>query len=435
MRSLFSRILLWSAATIAITFIGFFVITAMTIDSSSRRLRWSRFLLQEARHTYETGGEAALAAFLTRRKAGIGADYILTDSEGQDLLTGDDLSHLKSTGPNSWRFFFRTGGPWTLVSTDGEYRFIVRVPQQDSAFWFFHPQHLWVLVVSILLSSALAFYLTSPLRELEKTVERFGQGDLSALTRSKRGDELGKLARSFDRMAERTQILLTAERRLLQDVSHELRSPLARLNVAAALTQSEADRPAALEQIRKECERLNALIGELLQLTRAEGEGGNLQKVSVDLHSLLAEVADDCSIEAQARDCKLNLRAPSGIAVLGDPELLRRAVENLVRNAIRYAAEGTSVEVMLERRDETALISVRDHGPGVPAEDLDRIFDPFYRVNGDRDRSSGGVGLGLSIARRAVELHQGDLRARNSSPGLTVEMRLPGLLPDSATAS
>ena len=125
----------------------------------------------------------------------------------------------------------------------------------------------------------------------------------------------------------------------------------------------------------------------------------------------------------------------SGIAVLGDPELLRRAVENLVRNAIRYAAEGTSVEVMLERRDETALISVRDHGPGVPAEDLDRIFDPFYRVNGDRDRSSGGVGLALSIARRAVELQQGDPRARNSSPGLTVEMQLPGLLSDSATAS
>ena len=266
-------------------------------------------------------------------------------------------------------------------------------------------------------------------------MERFGQGDLSARTGSKRGDELGKLARSFDRMAERTQVLLTAERRLLQDVSHELRSPLARLNVAAALTESDADRPAALEQIRKECERLNALIGELLQLTRAEGEAGNLQKVSVDLYSLLAEVADDCAIEAQARDCKVDLRAPSGIAVLGDPELLRRAVENLVRNAIRYAAEGTSVEVVLDRRDETAVVSVRDHGPGVPAEDLDRIFDPFYRVNGDRDRSSGGVGLGLSIARRAVELHQGDLRARNSSPGLTVEMQLPGLLPDSGTAS
>ena len=435
MKSLFSRILLWFAATIAITFVGFFVITAMTIDSSSRRPRWSSFLLQEARHAYETGGEAALAAFLTRRKAGTGADYSLTGSDGQDLLTGEDLSHLESTGPNPWRFLFRTGGAWTRVATDGEYRFIVRIPRQDSAFWFFHPQHLWVLAVSILLSSALAFYLTSPLRELEKTVERFGQGDLSARTRSKRGDEMGKLARSFDRMAERTQVLLTAERRLLQDVSHELRSPLARLNVAAALTESDADRPAALEQIRKECERLNALIGELLQLTRAEGEAGNLQKVSVDLHSLLAEVADDCAIEAQARDCKVDLRAPSGIAVLGDPELLRRAVENLVRNAIRYAAEGTSVEVVLDRRDETAVISVRDHGPGVPAEHLDRIFDPFYRVNGDRDRSSGGTGLGLSIARRAVELHQGDLRAKNSSPGLTVEIQLPGLLRDSGTAS
>ena len=170
--------------------------------------------------------------------------------------------------------------------------------------------------MSILLSSALAFYLTSPLRELEKTVERFGEGDLSARTGSKRGDELGKVARSFDRMTERIELLLAAERRLLQDVSHELRSPLARLNVAAALIQSEADRPAALEQIRKEGERLNALIGELLQLTRAEGEAGNLQQVPVALHSLLAEVAEDCAIEAQARDCELDLRAPSGIAVL-----------------------------------------------------------------------------------------------------------------------
>ncbi len=435
MRSLFSRILIWFAATIAITFIGFFVITAMTIDSSSRRLRRPSFLLQEARHTYETGGRTALAAFLSRRKGGMGADYSLTDSAGQDLMTGEDLSHLKSTEPSPWRFFFRTGGPWTFVSTDGAYRFIVRVPRQDSAFWFFHPQHLWVLAVSILLSSALAFYLTSPLRKLEKTVERFGQGDLSARTRSKRGDELGKVGRSFDRMAERIQLLLAAERRLLQDVSHELRSPLARLNVAAALTQSEADRPAALEQIRKECERLNTLIGELLQLTRAEGEEGNLQKLSVDLHSLLAEVVDDCSIEAQARDCKLDLSAPSGIVILGDPELLRRAVENLVRNAIRYAAEGTSVEVTLDRRNDTAAIAIRDRGPGVPAEDLDKIFDPFYRVNGDRDRSSGGTGLGLSIARRAVELHKGDLRAQDSSPGLTVEMKLPGLLPDTATVA
>ena len=435
MKFLFSRILLWFAATIAITFVGFFVITAMTIDSSSRRLRRPSFLLREARHTYETGGKTALAAFLSRRNTGIGAEYSFTDSEGRDLLTGEDLSHRKSTKRSPWRFFFRTGGPWTLVSTDGEYRFIVRIPRQDSVFWFFHPQHLWVLAVSILLSSALAFYLTSPLRELEKTVERFGEGDLSARTGSKRGDELGKVARSFDRMAERIELLLAAERRLLQDVSHELRSPLARLNVAAALIQSEVDRPAALEQIRKECERLNALIGELLQLTRAEGEAGNLQKVPVDLHSLLAEVAEDCAIEAQARDCKLDLRAPSGIAVLADPELLRRAVENLVRNAIRYAAEGTSVEVMLDRSGETAVISVRDRGPGVPAEDLNRIFDPFYRVNGDRDRSSGGVGLGLSIARRAVELHHGDLRARNSSPGLTVEMRLPGLLSDAATAA
>ena len=140
---------------------------------------------------------------------------------------------------------------------------------------------------------------------------------------------------------------------------------------------------------------------------------------------LLAGVVSDCAIEAAARGCSLVLQASGPVTISGDPELLRRAVENVIRNAIRYAPQQTAVEVRLERAGSTVSVRVRDYGPGVPAEALDRIFDAFYRVDGDRNRGSGGVGLGLSIARRAVELHKGTLRARNATPGLLVEMELP----------
>ena len=302
MKSLFAKILLWFGATIAVTFVGFFVITAMTIEQAepqrSPRERFFQFQLQRARFAYETGGKEELARVLTRRpRRGERpfreprpggpppgdrprAQVHLTDAQGRDLLSGEDLSHLKNSDPAPWRFLF--GGrrpPFTRVVTDGEYRYIMRAAEAEQPFWFFAPQHLWVLGVSILFCSALAFYLTAPLRKLRKTVERFGQGDLSARTNTRRRDELGELGRTFDRMAERIEVLRSAERRLLQDVSHELRSPLARLGVAAALVESEDDRAGALKQIRRESERLNTLIGELLQVTRAEGDAETLRVV------------------------------------------------------------------------------------------------------------------------------------------------------------
>jgi two-component system sensor histidine kinase CpxA len=145
----------------------------------------------------------------------------------------------------------------------------------------------------------------------------------------------------------------------------------------------------------------------------------------VRLDDLLAGIVSDCAIEASARGCSLVLQASGPVTISGDPELLRRAAENVIRNAIRYAPQRTAVEVRLETAGSRARVQVRDYGPGVPEEALDHIFDAFYRVEGDRNRGSGGVGLGLSIARRAVELHKGTLRARNANPGLLVEMDLP----------
>jgi two-component system sensor histidine kinase CpxA len=252
-------------------------------------------------------------------------------------------------------------------------------------------------------------------------VERFGQGDLAARAELGRRDELGELAATFNRMADRIQTLLAAERRLLLDISHELRSPLARLGVAVELARSGEDRGPTLDRIQKEADRLNALVGELLQVTRAEGDSASLRHETIRLDELARDIVETNRIEATARGCELKLELSGAAPVEGEPELLRRAMENVIRNAIRHAPAGSAVEVAVHG----ASISVRDHGPGVPERELGRIFDPFYRVENDRDRSSGGVGLGLAIARRAVELHKGAIRARNANPGLLVEITLP----------
>jgi two-component system sensor histidine kinase CpxA len=220
-------------------------------------------------------------------------------------------------------------------------------------------------------------------------------------------------------------MLLNAERRLLLDISHELRSPLARLGVAVELARSGADLDANLNRIQKESDRLNQLVGQLLQVTRAEGDPSLLHREPVRLDEMVQQLVDDSRIEAQAHGCELQYRPSQPATVEGDPELLRRAVENVIRNAIRYAPSQTAVEVSLARNNGKVLVDVRDRGPGVPEEALPRLFDAFYRVEPDRARSGGGVGLGLSIARRAIELHRGAIRARNAQPGLEVEMELP----------
>ena len=270
-------------------------------------------------------------------------------------------------------------------------------------------------------------HLTRPVRKLQWAVEQFGRGDLSARSGSTRRDELGQLARTFDRMAGRIQTLLTAERRLLLDISHELRSPLARLGVAVELARSGENLDRALNRIQKESDRLNALVLQLLQVTRAEGDSSSLRREPVRLDELVEQLVDDSSIEASARGCELKYERREPATVEGDPELLRRAVENVIRNAIRYAPRQTAVEISLARQNGKVVVDVRDRGPGVPEEALPKIFDPFYRVETDRARSTGGIGLGLSIARRAIELTKGNIRARNAEPGLEVEIELPAV--------
>jgi signal transduction histidine kinase len=425
-RSLFAKILLWFLATAVIDFFGAVFITAL--DLNPWQSPFGRLMdIQErsARTAWETGGATALADFERRFRASSEMSAVLTDARGKDLLTGRDYAANMKNAHFPMFFFRPRNGVIPHRSADGKYNFILLLPASRFGSWFISPQALYGLAVIISLCYLLALNLTSPLRKLQKTLERFGQGDLSARTGSRRRDELGQLSRTFDRMADRIQTLLTAERRLLLDISHEIRSPLARLGVVVELARNSEDVEGSLNRIQKEADRLNDLVGQLLQVTRAEGDRDKLLHDSVHLDELLETVVEDCAIEAHARNCELNLTGTPQITVTGDPELLRRAIENIIRNAIRYSPPGAPVDIALYDNGATARISVRDQGPGVPPELLGRIFDPFYRVDPDRSRTGGGVGLGLAIARRAVELHDGVLRASNATPGLLVEIEIP----------
>jgi len=233
--------------------------------------------------------------------------------------------------------------------------------------------------------------------------------------------------------------LLESKQQLLRDVSHELRSPLTRLQLALSLARRpDAAVERQLARIETEADRLEHLIARILKLVRLERPASALEGVPVDVGQLLETIAQDVAIEAEARSCTVTLRTEAGLRVAGDPELLRSAFENVIRNAVRYGASGSAVEVRGSRgapapggaaaTGEQIEVIVRDHGPGVPEKDLKLIFEPFYRVDAARDRAVGGDGLGLAIAARAIAAHGGSIEAHNAPDGgLEVAMRLPAL--------
>jgi two-component system sensor histidine kinase CpxA len=271
-------------------------------------------------------------------------------------------------------------------------------------------------------------YLTKPLNKLGAAAANIAAGRLETRvdpSLTSRRDEIADLARNFDRMAERIEALLTGERRLLGDISHELRSPLSRLTVALGLVkQGPADEAAEnLERIGIEARRLDTLIGQLLALTRIDSGVDRGSPAPFDLATLVQEVASDGDFEARARNRSVVVKLSDACMVTGFEELMRSAIENVVRNAIRHTAEGTAVEISLQTSNGRALLRVRDQGPGVPDNMLSQIFLPFRRVaNGNLE----GAGLGLAIAERAVTLHKGTIRAHNAPDrGLIVEIDVP----------
>lgn len=453
MRTLFTKILLWFLLTVVVTSLVTFYISNVLVGARNPGSGPARFELREARAAWELEGKPGLDRFLARLKDATGADAALTDGDGRDVRgNGRDWSKVINAPQNrfSLRQFFlpllpfvriESGRAFTAVaqSVDKRFYFVAVYPVRDPnrEGWSVEVQRgtWWMLAIFALLCYALARQLTSPLRKMQKTIERFGKGDFSARVNSRRADELGQLARTVDQMAERIEGLLKAQRRLLQDISHELRSPLARLGVAVELARGGGDPETAFNRIEREADRLNVLVGELIQVTRAEGDPAGLATEPVRLDQLVRTIVGDAHIEAQRHNITITLDTCEA-EMEGNPELLRRAIENIVRNAIRYSPEGETVQVALRRSGAMYRVSVRDFGQGVPDEALAHLFDPFYRVEKDRGRTSGGVGLGLAIAKRAVELHHGNMRASNQRPGLLVEIELPapGIAPERTTA-
>jgi two-component system sensor histidine kinase CpxA len=446
MRTLFTKILLWFLLTVIVTFIATSYITSIFV--SSRQPQFSRvglFELREARAAWELEGREGLDRFLARLKDATGAEVALTDGSGHDVRDGRDWSKVINAPPDrSLRamvpivnFFVRIdsrrGFASSTRSRDKKYYFVTIFPEREANGWSVEvpKQTWWMLGSFVLLCYLLAMQLTSPLRKMQKTIERFGRGDFSARVNSRRADELGQLGRAVDQMAERIEGLLKSQRRLLQDISHELRSPLARLGVAVELARGGGDADKAFDRIEREADRLNVLVGELIQVTRAEGDPAGLATEPLRLDELVGVIVGDVHIEAERHQIGIDMDVCRA-EMEGNPELLRRAIENIVRNAIRYSPEGARVQVSLKRMDGVYRVAVRDFGAGVPDEAVAHIFDPFYRVEKDRGRTSGGVGLGLAIAKRAVELHRGTMRASNQYPGLLVEIDLPapGVMPE-----
>lgn len=289
---------------------------------------------------------------------------------------------------------------------------------------------LFALFISGFVCWLLARYVSKPVERLQSSARSLAAGNLEARVGeefSRRRDELGVLARDFDTMADHVRNLIASKESLLRAMSHELRSPLARMRVALGLARRQGeDLGRQLDRIELEAERLDTLIGQMLQLSQLRAIEPNLPREPVDLISLLSDVVEDARIEASAMNKEVEWTPGPPVVIEGDPSLLRSAIENVVRNAVRFTAPGTAVSVTLERLREHLLIVIEDHGPGVPQAELERIFEPFYRVAEARDRDTGGTGMGLAITQRVVDLYNGTVRALNvPSGGLRVEIRLP----------
>jgi two-component system sensor histidine kinase CpxA len=449
MKSLFLRIFLsfWLAQAL-------FVVLAIlvTLAFRPRSSTWEALrttALNEAVGAFEEGGQPQLREYMQGLEASQHVRAYVFDERGNEVSgrgAPDWAMRVAAGGARSPRDGFIIPSPPvqrdSRASSDGKHRYTLVLGLPPGPRVFFGPRGLPVpgLIIAIISSGLvcylLSWYMTKPIVRLRTATRQLAAGDLTARSgapASTRRDDIAGLMRDFDSMAERLELLVKAQSRLLNDISHELRSPLARLNVALGLARQRAGVESAdmLDRIELEASRLNELIGRLLTLARLEDGEQRVPQTPVPLGELVDSVAEDAEFEAQERHCHVHTVIPEGDwGVRGNDSLLHSAVENVVRNAIRYTQEGTSVEIELrsEKRDAgaEAVLRVSDSGPGVPEDALAKLFEPFYRLDDARGRLTGGVGLGLAITERAVRFHGGKVSASNrAGGGLVVEIRLP----------
>lgn len=453
MKSLFLKIFLsfWLAQALIVALV---VLATVVFRPQTESPFWEYIKANAAEQlvqAYEAGGPFGLNSKIDQLGTSLRLHAFLFDDQGKELAgrSAPQWAHRLSRGLDpraiGWlqRFSARRFVTHEVSAADGRhYIMVAEVPPRP---WLPLLRQkppgtgLVILALAVLVSGivcyVLARYLTSDVRRLRAATQQLAAGDLSARAdapKGRRRDEIAQLVRDFNTMAERLQDLVNAQSRLLNDISHELRSPLARLSVALGLAwqRSGPEAHSVLERIELETNRLNELIGRLLTLARLEGGEDAMRRTPIPVSELVEDITKDADFEAQSRHCRVHCVIQNEITVFGSAALLHSAIENVVRNAMRHTREGTDVEIRLARESgngkEEAVVRVTDRGPGVPQDSLGRLFRPFYRLDDARGRQTGGVGLGLAITERAVRLHGGTVRAANRPEGgLMVEIRLP----------
>ncbi len=451
MTSLYWRIFLSFWLALALILVG----TVLVVVNGEQQRRFHQpwvhrsELYAQVTQAFESGGANGLDVWLRRiHQADPSAPIYVTDHSGKELLgrqipdyLRESPSQLAAASRNPLQPTIRSvGGPLVLVGPDGRNYHVMIGPLRSGPHLFGELEMPTVssatLVIALVVSAAVCFflarYLVSPVDQLRRATRQIASGDLDVRVSPKlkgRHDELGLLASDLDMMSERVRNLLESKQQLLRDVSHELRSPLARLQLALSLARRQEDSGVErhLARIACEADRLEELIGRTLKLARLERPSLGLDHTPLDIAEVLANIVADVGIEADARGCSVALELERPLRMNGDPELLRSALENVIRNAVRYGPAGSRVDIEAKHKTPQRIeVVVRDSGPGVPERDLQLIFEPFYRVDAARNRAVGGDGLGLAIAARAVAIHGGTIQARNlSTGGLAVYLDLP----------
>jgi two-component system sensor histidine kinase CpxA len=445
---LFLKIFLWFWATMVIATFAFGVVLSIAPEQTIARWRSSTtdavvLYAQSAAEEMDRYGVDALNNYFDRLQASGRVRAALLDENGV-RLAGQVAPAAIALAPRTRlgatpEFSISQTAAYTAQRVSGPsgriYVFaaeLARGPVVGVRWGVLFDPYRWSiqLLVSAFICYGLALYLTRPVLRLRTAADAIAAGNLGARADTKmerRRDEIGALVTDFNHMAERIQSLVAAQRQLVSDISHELRSPLARLTVALGLARKNASEQLTpmLDRMERETERLNGMIGNLLSLSRMEAVADRTERMSVDINDLINDVVADAQFEAEHRGVTVRFDSEVDCLVQGHQALLRSALENVVRNAIRYTAPGTPVEVTAQCGGEKISIVVRDHGPGLPESELTKVFRPFYRVENARDRDSGGTGLGLAITERVVRLHGGNVVARNHpSGGLSVEIQL-----------
>jgi two-component system sensor histidine kinase CpxA len=449
MYRLFLKIFLWywltAWAMIAIVLLGSRLTGMRQVSAPNMYATVAPILVAEAVKTYESGGPEAFARFSQSNGHQNERQLFLLDGFYKDVLSrplSDDGLRVAHAAKNGQLIIFRAHiAAYKFVSSSGRPYILMLFLRSDLGqirdvlLGEGLPFSISLILLVTLLCLGLAYHIASPIHSIQSTARRVAQGDLKARVPSfvsRRFDELAALAKDFDSMVHRLDSLIQTQKKLLNSVSHELRSPLARINLSLALlrTRFSGDSDDLFERLDRDVERIDLLMGQLLTLSRLEAGFSSAEREDVDFAQLVEEVAADGNFEAQALGKSVSLQTVGSIVLPdADPHALRSACENIIRNAVRFTPPGGDVQIVLEidrsAAEPLALLSVWDHGPGVPEESLQAIFQPFYRINGDADATRGN-GLGLAIASEAIRLHGGTIRAQNLQPtGLEIIIQLP----------